>query len=387
METILFALSIVAGLLILVFLVVIHEFGHGVIARRNGVTVEEFGVGFPPFAWGRKVKNSILGTNVLYSLNWLPIGGFVKLQGEFDAASKKGDYGNASFWVKTKILLAGVAMNWLFAAVVFTVLAWVGLPKILPDQFRIPADTVETRHPLVIASVVEGSPAEKAGFRNGDVIQSINEQPGLAEAALAAETTKKFAGQVITIEYVRGDVTKSIKVQLNSADNATNGYLGVGFSQQPTTLRSTWSAPIVGVGVTGQLSGEIIKGLGNLLQQVGTGIAGKITGDVEAQQKLGEAGGSVAGPVGIVGKILPGAVSAGIVPVLLITAILSTTLAVMNVLPIPALDGGRWYLMALFKLIKKPLTKDIEERINSYGMMFLLGLIAFITVLDVGKLF
>src|SRR5665648_1277834 len=95
-------------LLILVFLVVVHELGHAIVALRNGVVVEEFGIGFPPRAWGKKLKNGML-----FSLNYLPLGGFVKLQGENDAAAKKGDYGAASFWVKTKILFAGVFINWI----------------------------------------------------------------------------------------------------------------------------------------------------------------------------------------------------------------------------------------------------------------------------------
>ena len=103
--------GIITGLIILVLLVVVHELGHGIVARRNGVIVEEFGIGFPPKAWGKKVKRSILGENVLFTLNWLPLGGFVKLQGEHDAANKKGDYGAATYWQKTKILLAGVVMK------------------------------------------------------------------------------------------------------------------------------------------------------------------------------------------------------------------------------------------------------------------------------------
>src|SRR6478735_6758464 len=152
--------GILTGLIILVLLVVIHELGHGISAKRNGVVVEEFGIGFPPFAWGKKVKQSILGKNVLYSINWLPLGGFVKLQGEYDSASKKGDYGAATYWQKTKILLAGGLMNLLTAVVLFTLLALIGLPKILPNQFTVPSDTVTVTKPLTIVAVESGSPAE-----------------------------------------------------------------------------------------------------------------------------------------------------------------------------------------------------------------------------------
>ena len=123
-------LGIITGLFILVLLVVAHEFGHAIVAKRNGVAVEEFGVGLPPRAWQKKLKSGIL-----FSVNWLPLGGFVKLQGENDSANKKGDYGAVSFFQKTKILLAGVTVNWLIAAVLLTILAFVGLPKILPNQF------------------------------------------------------------------------------------------------------------------------------------------------------------------------------------------------------------------------------------------------------------
>jgi len=137
--------GVMVGLLILVLLVVLHELGHGIVARRNGVDVEEFGVGFPPKAYGKKIKKSILGKNVLFTLNWLPLGGFVRLKGENDSAAEKGDYGAASYWVKTKILLAGVLMNWLTAAVLFSIIALFGLPKVLPDQFYIPQDaTIQT---------------------------------------------------------------------------------------------------------------------------------------------------------------------------------------------------------------------------------------------------
>ena len=171
--------GIALGLIILVFLVVVHELGHAIVAKRNGVVVEEFGIGFPPKAWSRKLKNG-----VLFSLNWLPLGGFVKLQGEHDAAHHKGDYGAASFWQKTKILLAGVIINWLTAAALLSILAITGLPKILPDQFAITSDSSSLKQPIEITTITPGYPAEKAGLKTGDKVLRFDGREVLSAQSL-----------------------------------------------------------------------------------------------------------------------------------------------------------------------------------------------------------
>ena len=169
--------GILTGLIILILLVVVHELGHGIVARRNGVKVEEFGVGFPPKAWARTVKKSILGENVSFSLNWLPLGGFVRLKGEHDAADEKGTYGAASYWVKTKILLAGVVMNWIVAAVLLSFIALAGMPKILPNQFAVASDATLMTKPLEIAQVEDETPAKQAGLKVGDQLLRVNGAP------------------------------------------------------------------------------------------------------------------------------------------------------------------------------------------------------------------
>lgn len=377
-------LSVLLGLFLLVILVVVHELGHAIAARRNGVVVEEFGIGFPPKAWGKKLKNG-----VLFTLNWLPLGGFVKLQGENDSANKKGDYGAASLWAKAKILLAGVFINWLTAAVIFTVLAVVGLPQIIENQFSVPADTTEVRKPVTVALVSKDSPAEGAGLQAGDQIVSFDGQP-VTSPEMLTHLTEAHKGEAVHITYSRDGHETEAEVKLRNEVSPGQGYLGVGPTQEVLT-RSTWSAPIVGVGVTAQFTWVTLQGLGSLVADVVMGLISQFSFDSNVRQEGGErisaAGDQVAGPVGILGVIFPAAREAGVTTVLMLTAIISLTLAVMNALPIPALDGGRLFVTLLFRALKKPLTKEREEKIHGTGFMILILLVVTITILDVGRLF
>lgn len=375
--------GIIIGLLTLVFLVVVHELGHAIVARRNGVVVEEFGIGFPPKAWAKKLKNG-----VLFSVNWLPLGGFVKLQGEHDAANKKGDYGAASFWAKTKILLAGVSINWLVAAALLTILAWTGLPKVLPDQFSIPSDTTLTKQPVHVANITSDSPAAKAGLKVGDkIVRFAGEAVPTPESLV--EQTKENKGKTVEIIYTRGGVERTTKATLRGENPEKKGYLGVGPDQRQQ-IQASWSAPVVGVVTTAQFTVVTLQGLGTLVGNLVSGLVLQLSPDSatkeQANKNLESAGSSVAGPIGILGVIFPAAEQAGLGQLIFLTALISLTLAVMNVLPIPALDGGRWFVMAIFRLLKKPLTKEREEKIQGTGFMILMLLVVIVTIADVGKL-
>lgn len=364
MDIVLFVL----GIVLLIGLVVLHEFGHAIAARRNGVEVEEFGIGFPPKAWGKKLKN---GT--LFTLNWLPIGGFVKLKGEHDSATGKGTYGGASLWVKTKILLAGVLVNWVTAVVIFSILALVGMPKILPNQFAVEGDNHVTKGIVGVYEVVKDSPAERAGLKAGDVLVKFDGQE-VTDASSVPTLTAQKAGQEVPIEYRRGDETKTTVATLNKDRANGQGFLGMTPSQEkPTIQRATWSAPVVGVAATVQFTAETFKGLGTTIANLFTA-------------KFQEAGANVAGPVGII-TIMKDSSTAGIVPVLFLIGIISLTLAVMNVLPIPALDGGRLFVTLVFRAFKKPLTEQREEAIQATGFLVLMILVVIITVLDVQRTF
>jgi len=355
----------VVGIVLFILLVVVHELGHAIVAKHSGVDVEEFGIGFPPRAWGRKLKNG-----VLFTLNWLPLGGFVRLKGEHDSATGKGTYGGASLWVKTKILLAGVVMNWMTAALIFTILAITGLPQIIPNQFTVPADTRVSSSQVFAAEVVKASPASRAGIQPRDVIVAANGQ-NLKNAQQLVDFTTSHAGKEVAMNIVHDGNLREVKLTLNKERDTKAGYAGIGPTEQ-TTNYSTWSAPVVGIGLTAQLTKLTFEGLVTTVSQL-------------AHQQYKEAGRNVAGPVGIF-SILKSSSEMGITPVLFLIGIISLTLAVMNTLPIPALDGGRLFVTFVFRALKRPLTKEREESIQAAGFLMLMLIVVLVTVVDIGRL-
>lgn len=375
-------IGIITGIIILALLVVAHELGHAITALRNGVVVEEFGVGFPPRAWKKKLRNG-----VLLSINWLPLGGFVKLQGEHDSARGKGDYGAATFSQKTKILLAGVTVNWLLAAVIFTILAITGLPKVFVNQFSVFSDTTIVSQPVELANITAGHSAEKAGLKVGDKIIQFAGQPVPTPESLVT-LAKQNKGKDVKVVYARDGVEHNVNVLLGN--EVKGGYFGAGLGQREL-IKSTWSAPLVGVVTTAQFTLETFKGMGGMISNIASGVVMQFSADSDTRQQaaadLATVSSGVAGPIGILGTIFPSAQKAGPTQLLFLTAVISLSLAVMNILPIPALDGGRWFTMAIFRLSKKSLTKKREEKIQTVGFMVLMGLIILVTLADVSKLF
>lgn len=362
---------LIIGLVLFIGLVVVHEFGHFIAARRNGVDVEEFGIGFPPRAWSRKTKKGFL-----FSLNWLPIGGFVKLKGENDSATGKGSFGAASFWVKTKIMLAGVAMNLAVAFGLLTILGWIGMPQLIDNQFTVKSDTSISQKQVLVGFVEPGSPAEQAGLQTRDELLSITSN-GHADAIISAAElpalTEEYAGQDVTITFERDGQEQNTSVKLRDSQTSGGGaYLGVRPAEF-TLQQSTWSAPIVALGLIKQFTALTFEGLGTAISAVFQG-----DGSKAAEQ--------VSGPVGIVAVLKEGSLL-GYQFVLLIIAIISLSLAIINVLPIPALDGGRFYLILLARLFGKKLSKNMEERIVGASFVFLLLLIILITFVDVNRFF
>ena len=431
-------IGVIVGLVVLMILVVVHEFGHFIAARRNGVNVLEFGIGFPPraIAWIKDTKTgkwrrlprkewskdrasrvvysdgdkTLSQKGMIFSLNWLPIGGFCQMDGESAADERKGTFGAANFWKKTKILFAGVAMNWLLAIVVFTILAWAGMPDFLDNQFTIKDDTRTEWVPVRINMVEEGSPADWAGLKPSDYIISIDEI-AMKYAVDISEYDEGHAGETVTFKVIRGIDENCVK-QVESFEedlpecaknselintevllNPTESEYLLGIKMESSRIKyySTWSAPVVGIGLTAQITGQTFKGLGELLWNLVRGIGSLFSFDAnvreEGQAAISAVGNSVSGPVGIIGVLFPAFTSAGPENLAFLAAIISISLACMNVLPIPALDGGRWILIAIYKLRGKKLTKETEEKIVSRAFIVLLALMLAVTVLDITRFF
>lgn len=392
-------LSLLA-ILLFIGLVLVHEWGHFIVARRNGVKVNEFGLGFPPRAVGRKLKSGMI-----LSLNWLPLGGFVKLKGEHDYDTRPDSFGAASLGVKTKILLAGVTMNLLVGLFILTILAWVGMPKLITadlyghDQFTVKSDTKVVKEEVRAGIIEPNSPASRAGLNGRDVIVSIaapQDTRVIKTYQQLHKATQDFAGQTVRLVYKHnGNIfTKTVTLRSKSEVQASlksknpKGNLGV---ENPTSIqiiRSTWSAPIVAVGFTGQLISLTSQGLWHALSGLGSTISGAVTGNHVARENgQTQASSQVGGPVAIA-TVLWNSGSLGTIFVLWLIAVISLTLAFMNILPIPALDGGRLAMILVSRgIFKRPLSRIAEERIINAGMLVLLSLIALITVVDVKRFF
>lgn len=370
---------LITGLVLFIALVVVHEFGHYIAARKNGIDVEEFGIGFPPRA---KVLGVRKGT--VFSLNWLPLGGFVRLKGEYDASKVEGGYGAAPLRAKALVMVAGVAMNLLAAFVLFALLALVGMPKLFDGQFTVARDTKIVRQQVLVGYVEPGSPAAKAGLQARDRLVVIGEadKPETGRPITSQDQlphiTKEFAGKRVSISAERdgksvgGTVTlrSAAEVEASKKTNQPKGYLGVSPTEY-TLQRSTWSAPIVSLGIMKQLTVMTFTELGKMFANLAHG-----KGQAASQ--------GVAGPVGIFMVVKDGSFL-GYQFVLVVIAVISMSLAIMNILPIPALDGGRLFVTLLFRAMRKPLTKHREELIHGTGFVALILLLVFITFLDIKR--
>ncbi|PIR03115.1 MAG: RIP metalloprotease RseP [Candidatus Magasanikbacteria bacterium CG11_big_fil_rev_8_21_14_0_20_43_7] len=386
--------TVVLFMFILALLVLVHEWGHFIVARKSGMKVYEFGFGFPPRAFGfyrdpktgkwmfvrGKGKNTMKETvggedrehpdefpATLYSVNWLPLGGFVKIKGENGEAVHDPDsFGAKKFWQKALTLVAGVSMNIVLAMVLLSIGFMIGLPadkSVFDDPHAIVVE-----EPSVIAQqIAPNSPAATAGVKYGDKITAISGVPVITIEDLISyvETNPQEEAQ-LTIERNGEDVVLSITPEVLSEEDATP-RLGI-ILADAGVVRYPWYIAIW-KGIVGALIGTIHIFVAFVLL-----IKGLILG-----QGLAFA---VAGPIGIA-VVVGESARLGIAHLINVTAMLSLSLAVINILPIPALDGGRLLFVAIERIFKKPVPLKYEQMAHTLGFVLLMVLIVVVTWRDI----
>lgn len=349
-------MTVLIFILTLSILVLVHELGHFLMAKKMGVKVEEFGIGLPPKLFGIKKGET------LYTVNLLPIGGFVKLYGEeYDEHhSSPRTFVNKKPWQKTLIVLGGVIGNFLLGWFIFSYLVTQGVP--------VPSNKV------IVEKVTKNSPAYFSGLREKDILTKLvtqNNSINLTSANTFINEAKKSAGKNIKLFVLRNN--KQLTVNLVPRVNPPKGEgpLGISITSFIEKKYPWYSAPYYGLIEAFNITSKITSELGKMLFNLVT----------FKKQSV-----DVAGPIGIA-NLAGQAIKFGRNAFLEFLALLSLNLAIMNILPFPALDGGRLVFVLYEGFTKKKPNKNIEKYTNLIGFVVLLSLAALITVNDIVKLF
>jgi len=355
--------SLIISLFVLSLLVFVHELGHFLAAKKSGIKVEEFGLGYPPRLLGVKKRGTI------YSINLIPFGGFVSIYGMEESAGHRTKNKNA-FWNKSKriraiVLLAGILMNFLLGVVSFSLIYSVlGIP--------------EKQGFVEMAGVAENSPAEKAGIKENDVVTQLiinHKSLIIKDNQEFIEIINQNLGQEVELELEREGERRVIVLVPRKEPPASEGPLGVAIVDSKTIQPVFWQRPFLslwwGLKEAVGWAGAIFFGVAKMIYEL---LFKKIIPQ------------DVTGPVGIV-QVTSNVAKAGILPLLQFIGVLSVNLSVLNLLPIPALDGSRLLFLAVEAVTGKKPKPKTEKLIHALGMIVLLFLMLLITVQDVSRIF
>lgn len=353
-------------LVVISVLVFVHEFGHFIAAKRAGMKVEEFGFGFPPRIWGTRRGGTF------YSINAIPFGGFVRILGE-DGEERRapGSFGAGTFWQKFRVITAGVIMNFLFAVLLLILGNFLGLRVgIFDDAMGARAQQKE----IQILQIAPASPAEQGGLQSLDVIRGFREHGdviGTDTPEQVQEYAFAHAGQDVTMIVHRGATDQDIALHLRKPTGPSEGPIGISLALTGV-IRYPWYQSVWrGLFSAAELFWATLVGYGSLLSKLF--IDGKLGSDVT-------------GPVGIA-NLTGQAARVGFNYLMQFVAMISINLAVLNILPFPALDGGRLALVIAEKLRGKALSQKLEQGINAAGFAILIALMVAVTVKDIVKFF
>jgi len=364
--------TVIVFIIILGVLVFVHELGHFVVARLNGIKADEFGLGFPPRALGvvkddksgkwKFVKGGqeIVSKNTVYSLNWFPIGGFVKIKGEDGEGKKETDsFASKPAWARIAVLVAGVLMNFLFAWILLSATFMLGTYQDVTGEHAAGAK-------ILVQGIEDKSPAQKMGLQIGDFLLA-----GSSGTFVTVEDVQTYVkvnkGQEISLDVQRGKKQLQLKGIPREQTETGQGALGISGMGEVVTAKfsffeSFWKG-LVEIGTIMLMMLDVLKKL--------------FTGN--------KTGLSVTGIVGIAsytGQIIP----LGFSFMLRFAAILSVNLGIVNILPFPALDGGRVLFVLIEKIKGSPVSQKIEQTFHTAGFLLLITLMVVVTYFDLVRI-
>jgi regulator of sigma E protease len=430
-------LTVIVFIIILGLLIFVHELGHFLVARRNGIRAEEFGFGFPPrifgiqsltgqrlkkiaereevdikiadyktkdeevveevvidkireidqlvpvkkwrFIWGKikdkksqsgKVRNLKAGT--IYSLNWIPLGGFVKIKGEDGSAGGDSDsFSSKSAWVRVKVLAAGVIMNFVLAWFLITLAFMIGAPQVIDE----PSNIIAKEAKIQISQVISGSPAEGMGIKAGDEIikckiNDVKCQKNFFHVSDVQDFINSYKGKEITLEIKRGNETLFFGGVPRIEYPQEQGALGISLVQTAIVSYPWHEALGKGLATTFDLIIAVTVAFAGIIKSLILGT--KIAVDIS-------------GPVGIA-YLTKQVTSLGLVYIIQFAALLSINLGMINGFPFPALDGGRILFILIEKIKGTPVSRKVEQMIHTAGFTLLIALMIYVTFRDVMKL-
>ncbi|MDO8520743.1 MAG: site-2 protease family protein [bacterium] len=360
-------MSILIFIVVLLLLVLVHEFGHFIVAKKAGISVDEFAFGFPPKIWSRKYGETT------YALNALPLGGYVKIYGE-NPNDVKGEDRLRSFvaqprLVQAAVIVAGIIFNLLFAWFLFAAAFMIGVPSPEGGGEGYPVKNLQ----LTITGTGDGSPAVLAGLASGDVLKKLSVEGTEQEVTNADQVIAFIApreGQTITLSYERDGEERAVAVVPVSGIVPDVAAIGIYMDTIGTLQLPPHIALWEGLQKTYQFTVMTAVGIFQFLSEALTGQS-----DFE----------DVAGPVGIV-KEVGNAAGLGFANLILFTALISINLAVINIIPFPALDGGRLLFIVIERIMRRPIKPAIANAFNAVGFALLMLLMVAVTYHDVMKL-
>lgn len=372
-------LTAIVFIITLGLLIFVHELGHFVIARRNGIKAEEFGFGFPPRIFGfvkqgkkwKLIKGNQLieSKNTVYSLNWIMLGGFVKIKGEDGMEKKaKDSFAGKSAWVRIKVLAAGVVMNFALAWLAFSIAFMVGIPQAVDSDITMKDTSIQ------ISQVIPESPAEKMGIKPADqIIKCEMNIPACKENFKNIEQVQKIIndgkGSEIALKVKRGNEFLTLRGTPRVDYPADQGPLGISLAQTAVVSYPWYEAVYQGFKMTLNVMKLIVVTFYDIIHNL-------IVGEKVAVD--------VSGPIGIA-VVAKQFTDLGFAYIMQFIALLSINLGIINAFPFPALDGGRILFILIEKIKGSPVSQKVEQIIHNFGFIFLILLMVFVTFRDVLK--